>query len=151
MQSEIERAEAGRFLGPLAAPLAARCPAIRGDPAPDWDAIPGAPGCTVESLGFKELHQDFLLLDYQVVGVSTQSPEEQSEFANRHSIPFLLLIDKKLGLTHQLNLPTFKAKSQVFLKRLTLVFYNQQIIKVFYPVFPPHQHAQVVLNWMANR
>jgi peroxiredoxin len=121
-----------------------------GDPAPDWDTIPGAPGCTVESLGFKELYQNFLLHHYQVIGVSTQNLKEQSEFAQRHSIPFLLLSDEKLELTHRLNLPTFEAKGRVFLKRHTLVFDKQQIVKVFYPVFPPHLHAQVVLNWVAS-
>lgn len=118
------------------------------DPAPDWDNIPGAPGCTVESLGFKDLYQDFLAHNYQVIGVSTQSPEEQSEFANRHRIPFPLLSDERLELTNRLNLPTFEANDQVFLKRHTLIFHNQQIAKVFYPVFPPHQHAQTVLSWL---
>ena len=43
------------------------------DPAPDWDAIPGAPGCTVQSLGFRDQHAAFLALGYRVVGLSGQS------------------------------------------------------------------------------
>src|SRR5262245_57639868 len=60
------------------------------DPAPDWDTIPGAVGCTVQSLGFKALYDDFKALGWEIVGISGQDTEEQAEFSHRNKIPFLL-------------------------------------------------------------
>ena len=41
---------------------------------PEWDAIPGARGCTPQSCGFRDLHGEFETLGVAVFGVSTQSP-----------------------------------------------------------------------------
>ena len=36
-------------------------------------------------------------------------------------------------------------------KRLTLVAEGGEIVKVFYPVFPPDRNAAEVLGWLAGR
>jgi peroxiredoxin len=35
------------------------------------------------------------------------------------------------------------------IKRLTLILRDGKIEKVFYPVFPPDQHAEEVAAWLA--
>ena len=35
-------------------------------------------------------------------------------------------------------------------KRLTLIAQQRRIIKVFYPVFPPDEHAAEVAAWLEN-
>jgi peroxiredoxin len=37
------------------------------------------------------------------------------------------------------------------LKRVTLVCKGQEIIKVFYPVFPPNKSAEQVIEWLKAR
>jgi peroxiredoxin len=54
-------------------------------------------------------------------------------------------------LARRLGLPTFKAGGVVRYKRLTLVLKQGRIEHVFYPVFPPDQHAAEVLAWLAQR
>ena len=120
------------------------------DPAPNWDNIPGAPGCTIQSLNFKELYQSFIALNYQIFGMSSQSHVEQQAFSEKQSIPFPLLSDEALHVTKQLKLPYFQVNNQIFIKRHTLVIHEQKIIKVFYPIFPAHLHAQELLDWLKS-
>jgi peroxiredoxin len=120
------------------------------DPAADWELIPGAPGCTVQALGFKRFHAQFEKIGFRVAGLSTQSISEQAEFAARNQIPYPLFSDANLVLTSALRLPRFEISSRVFLKRHALIIECGAIIKVFYPVFPSHENAARVLCWLQN-
>jgi peroxiredoxin len=84
-----------------------------------------------------------------VVGVSAQSAAEQLEFAGREQIPFPLLSDSGLKLAGELGLPTFEAAGSTLYRRLTLVAEVGEIVKAFYPVFPPDRDAAAVLAWLA--
>ena len=116
---------------------------------PDWDLIPGARGCTPESCGFRDHAADLAAAGSAVAGVSTQQTDEQREVVERLELPFPLLSDAELRLTHALRLPTFEAGGLVLLKRLTLVVRDGAVERVFYPVFPPDTHAEEVLAWLA--
>jgi peroxiredoxin len=113
---------------------------------PGWNAIPGARGCTPEACGFRDAHAQFAELGARVVALSTQSPDYQRELAERLHLPFPVLSDERLELTHALGLPTFETSGMTLLKRLTLVIEDGRIAQVFYPVFPPDSHAAEVLG-----
>ena len=51
------------------------------------------PGCTLESLGFRDAIQEFAEAGVQVAGVSIDSHESHKRFAERHDLPFTLLSD----------------------------------------------------------
>lgn len=120
------------------------------DVIPDgWDEIPGARGCTPESCGFRDHYQE--LLDRgvaEVFGLSVQSSEYQREARDRLGLPFELLSDSSLDFTDRLRLPTFEIAGERLLKRLTLVLSDGRIEHVFYPVFPPDEHAEEVVRWL---
>jgi peroxiredoxin len=113
-----------------------------------WDQIPGARGCTPESLGFRSRYEELTELGAQVFGLSSQTPAEQAEAAARLALPFPLLSDSGLTLAELLRLPTFSADGVVRYKRLTLLLRAGRISHVFYPVFPPDTHAAEVLAWL---
>lgn len=118
-------------------------------PTPDdWDLIPGARGCTPQSCGFRDLFQDFKDLGFQIYGFSSQSTEYQKEFVTRNHIPFEIISDEHYELTDQLNLPTFEFSGVRLIKRMAWIIHQAQIMKVFYPVFPPNENAAVVLQWL---
>jgi peroxiredoxin len=118
---------------------------------PDWDAIPGARGCTPESCAFRDLHAELLAAGAAAVfGLSTQDSAYQREAAERLHLPFELLSDEDLELTKALRLPTFEAAGQTLLKRFTLVIADARLEHVFYPVFPPDGHAAEVLGWLRS-
>jgi peroxiredoxin len=117
-----------------------------------WDQIPGARGCTPESMGFRDHYEELTELGPQVFGLSVQDTAEQAEAATRLKLPFPLLSDSGLVLAERLRLPTFTAADGVVrYKRLTLVLDQGRIEHVFYPVFPPNQHAAEVLGWLREQ
>ena len=120
-----------------------------GVPSPaGWNQIPGARGCTPQTLAFRDHHQKIRALHAEVFGISTQSPESQAEIATRLQLPFALLSDEKLDFARALSLPTFEADGMTLIRRLTLVVTEGVIEKVFYPVFPPNQSADQVIVWL---
>src|ERR1051326_4551641 len=118
---------------------------------PEWDAIPGARGCTPESCGFRDHFQELKSRGADVFGVSTQDSDDQREAAQRLGLPFELLSDGGHRLTDAMRLPTFELAGGRLLKRLTLVVRGGRVEHVFYPVFPPDRHAEEVLEWLATR
>jgi peroxiredoxin len=113
-----------------------------------WDDIPGARGCTPQSCAFRDHHAELQALGAQVFGLSTQDSEYQREAVERLHLPFDLLSDADLALTHALSLPTFDVDGMTLTKRLTLVLNNGTIEHVFYPVFPPDRNASEIIDWL---
>lgn len=116
-----------------------------------WDNIPGARGCTAEACDFRDHHTE--LLDAgaaQVFGLSSHDIGYQREVVERLRLPFAMLSDTSLALAGLLGLPTFEAQSMTLFKRLTLVISDETIERVFYPVFPPDEHAGQVLAWLQH-
>ncbi len=120
-----------------------------GIPLPNgWDEIPGARGCTPQSCGFRDHHQELTDLGAQVFGLSTQSTEYQIEAKTRLHLPFELLSDRDLHFANAIELPIFEVAGKQLIKRVTLIAEDGKIIKVFYPVFPPDRNADEVINWL---
>jgi len=122
----------------------------------EWDAIPGARGCTPQSCGFRDNYRALVALCAQVFGLSTQTTDYQRETVERLQLPFALLSDSTLAFSRAMRLPTFDfdpypGQSRVHLKRLALVLDKGKIVKVFYPVFPPNLNATAVIAWLRAR
>ena len=123
---------------------------------PEWDAIPGARGCTPQSCGFRDLHREFTNLGVSVFGVSTQETDYQREFVARNHVPFELLSDRDLVLTRALRLPTFEYPVErggptTLIKRMAWFVERGSIERIWYPVFPPDRNAETVLAWLQER
>ena len=127
-----------------------------GEPLPaGWDDIPGARGCTPQSCSYRDSLAAFEHHGARLVGISAQSAAEQAEFAAREHIPYPLLADPGLRLAEALGLPTFAVEvggnDIALYKRLTFVAEGGEIVKTFYPVFPPDRDAAAVLAWLDAR
>ncbi|CAN5340172.1 hypothetical protein BH18ACT12_BH18ACT12_04830 [soil metagenome] len=119
---------------------------------PGWDRIPGARGCTPQSCAFRDRSAELSTLGVRVAGLSAQSLDDQVEFAERNRMPFPVISDEWLDLARDPGRPTFDVEGFTLYKRLALVAERGEIVKVFYPVFPPQRNAQDVLDWLeANR
>jgi peroxiredoxin len=123
---------------------------VPGQPLPEgWDAIPGARGCTPQSCSFRDHFAEIKRLGVDhLYGLSTQDTAYQREAAERLKLPFPVLSDADLSLTHAIDLPTFTVAGMTLLKRMTLVIDDGVISKVFYPVFPPDKNAEEVVAWL---
>jgi peroxiredoxin len=124
---------------------------VPGTPLPDgWDAIPGARGCTPQTCGFRDHHQELVRLRADVFGLSTQTTEYQREMAIRLHLPFEVLSDAAFELCDALRLPTFEVAGVRLVKRLTLIVRDGSIEHVFYPVFPSNENADQVVRWLKD-
>lgn len=116
----------------------------------DWDAIPGARGCTPQACSFRDLSAEFAERGVELFGVSTQDAEYQREAADRLHLPYPLLSDAEQRLSTALRLPTFTADGVVLLRRLTMIVRDGRIERVLYPVFPPDRSAADTLAALAG-
>lgn len=122
---------------------------VPGKPLPEgWDMIPGARGCTPQTCSFRDHYRELLDLKVEVFGVSTQTTEYQREMAERLDLPFEILSDADYKLCDALRLPTFEAYGMRLMKRLTLIVRAGRIEHVFFPVFPPNESADQVIQWL---
>jgi peroxiredoxin len=114
-----------------------------------WDDISGARGCTTEACDFRDHHADLVAAGAaRVYGLSAQDSEYQREAVDRLHLPFAMLADPDLTLAEALALPTFIAGGRRLYRRLTLVVDDGRVEHLFYPVFPPDEHAREVLAWL---
>jgi peroxiredoxin len=118
---------------------------------PEWNAIPGARGCTPQSCAFRDHAGELEALGARVAGLSAQPLEEQVEFAERNHMSYPVIADPELKLGAALGLPTFEFEGLTLYKRVTLVVEACAVAKVFYPVFPPDRNAEEVVAWLRNR
>jgi peroxiredoxin len=114
-------------------------------PGAEWDAIPGARGCTPQACSIRDEHDAFVARGVTVLGLSAQTPEEQREAAERLGLPYRLLSDAAGDLARALELPTFDWHGRSLLKRLTLLIEDGRVRDVIYPVFPPDAAAAQAL------
>ncbi|MGD9690602.1 MAG: GNAT family N-acetyltransferase [Phycisphaerales bacterium] len=139
-------------------------PPGRGYAGEEWDAIPGARGCTPQSCGFRDLHAEFAALGVEVFGVSTSTSEHQREFVARTGMPFEMLSDAELALTRAMRLPTFEFPVEggvssgptTMIRRMAWSVaaspgVQPRIEHVWYPVFPPDRNASQILAWLRAR
>jgi peroxiredoxin len=75
----------------------------------NWDAIPGARGCTTQSCSFRDHYQELTAAGAShMLGLSAQDTDYQREAVERLHLPFSLLSDLELHLADALKLPTFR-------------------------------------------
>jgi peroxiredoxin len=123
-----------------------------GEVLPDeWNAIPGARGCTPQSCAFRDNYQELTALGTDVFGLSTQTQDYQREMSERLHLPFPVLSDADLRFARALRLPTFDIAGMTLIKRLTLIVHDGVIEHVFYPIFPPDENASQVIKLLAAR
>jgi peroxiredoxin len=125
---------------------------VPGEPLPPgWIETPGAFGCTAENCAFRDHASRLEDFGASVLGLSAQPLDEQHEFAAREGMPYPLLNDSSLELANLLGLPTFEVAGMRLYRRLTFVARACRVEKVFYPVFPPDEHAAEVVAWLSRR
>lgn len=52
------------------------------------------PGCTAEACSLRDGFEELRALGYVIIGISKDSPKSHVKFAEKHSLPFILLSDE---------------------------------------------------------
>ncbi|HDS8356678.1 TPA: peroxiredoxin [Serratia liquefaciens] len=123
---------------------------LHGNLPAGWDAIPGARGCTAQTLSFQAEKDVFTTFGIRIFGLSTQTTDYQRELSDRLRLTFPILSDAEFALVNALRLPTMNVEGMRLIKRLTLIIRDGTIEHVFYPVFPANRAAAEVIGWLRD-
>jgi DNA-binding HxlR family transcriptional regulator/peroxiredoxin len=120
-------------------------PGATGNP-PGWGDIPGAVGCTLESMTYAARDAAFRELGGRILGVSMQRPDQLQAFAEHARLPFPLRSDADGRLAAALRLPTFRVAGTDRFKRLSLLSDpGGNVRAVLFPISDPAGSVDALL------
>jgi peroxiredoxin Q/BCP len=109
------------------------------------------PGCTIENRDFAVLYAEFVKLGFEVIGVSKDSTKSHCNFANKYSLPFMLLVDEDATICNLFKVISDKSMyGKIFkgIERSTFVLdKNGKILKEWRKISAT-AHAQQVLDYL---
>ena len=106
------------------------------------------PGCTREACGFRDNYEQYQAENTVVLGVSTDNAKSHARFAEKHSLPFPLLIDEegKVAATYgSYGLKKMYGKEYMGITRSTYVINVEGILEKIYLKVKPTEHPAQVL------
>ena len=118
---------------------------------PGWDDIPGAHGSTPELESFRDLFEPISQSGSRLFALSGQSTSFQREMALRLGLPFPILSDAQGAMAAALQLPTFEAGGDNYLRRISFIVSDGRVEHVFYAIDDPESHPAQVVEWLKSR
>jgi peroxiredoxin Q/BCP len=108
------------------------------------------PGCTAEVCSFRDAYEDLRGQDTEIVGVSTDGTEKQSDFATHHRVPYPLLPDPDGKVSKAYGALGMLRSILGMAKRVTYVIDKQGIVRgVFHHELDIKQHLADVQKTLA--
>lgn len=109
------------------------------------------PGCTRQACAFADAYRGFQALDAVVIGVSRDSAASHQRFAEKHSLPFILLSDPELVAIQAYGVWQEKknyGKVSMGVVRTTYVIDANGDIEKVMPKVKPDTNAQELLAYL---
>jgi peroxiredoxin Q/BCP len=107
------------------------------------------PGCTNESMQFRDIYDDFKARGVAVVGVSRDSVAAQAKFKAKYGLPFALLADTESKVCDAFGVIVEKnmyGKKSLGIQRSTFLVDQSGKIARVWPKVSVEGHAQEVLQ-----
>ena len=112
------------------------------------------PGCSRQACAFAGAYEEFKSMDVAVIGVSKDSVASHVKFAEKYSLPFILLADPELEAIKAYDVWQEKknyGKLSMGVVRSTYIIDEQGIIeKVMFKV-KPDTNAAEILNYLKSK
>ncbi|MEN3041039.1 MAG: peroxiredoxin [Bacteroidia bacterium] len=102
------------------------------------------PGCTRQAKEFSQLHSEFLRLNAEVYGVSTQNAESHKAFKKKHRLTIPLLVDEEGKVSEFFGVKRFMGMCS----RDVVVINPQGQVALFRQGVSPETSASEVLSWL---
>ncbi|MGN0551004.1 MAG: thioredoxin-dependent thiol peroxidase [Acutalibacteraceae bacterium] len=106
------------------------------------------PGCTRQACAFAGLYKEFQKKGVEVIGVSKDSTASHAKFAEKHSLPFVLLSDPELTAIQAYGVWQEKklyGKVSMGVVRTTFVIDENGNIEIIMPKVKPDTNAAEIL------
>ena len=111
------------------------------------------PGCTRQACAFAAAYGEFERLGIPVIGVSKDSAASHRKFADKHSLPFILLSDPELAAIQAYDVWQEKklyGKVSMGVVRTTYVIDEQGVIEKAMPKVKPDTNAAEILDYLKS-
>jgi thioredoxin-dependent peroxiredoxin len=108
------------------------------------------PGCTIETVEFNRLQQNFTLANTTVYGISGGDAKSKAKFCTNNDITITLLSDTDFSVAKQFGAfgkKKFMGREYDGIFRNTYVFKDGKLLKIFESVSPAG-HAREVLDFI---
>lgn len=106
------------------------------------------PGCTRQACAFAGAYTEFRRRNIQVIGISKDSVESHRKFAEKHSLPFVLLADPELQAIQSYGVWQEKklyGKVSMGVVRTTFIISPEGVIEKIMPKVKPDTNAAEIL------
>ena len=111
------------------------------------------PGCTRQACAFAAAYGEFEQLGVTVIGVSKDSAASHQKFADKHSLPFILLSDPELTAIQAYDVWQEKklyGKVSMGVVRTTYVIDEHGVIEKAMPKVKPDTNAAEILDYLKS-
>ena len=111
------------------------------------------PGCTRQACAFAEAYEEFKAIDAVVIGISKDSVASHVKFAEKYSLPFILLSDPTLEAIKAYDVWQEKkqcGKVSMGVVRTTYVIGADGMIEHVMPKVKPDTNAADILAYLKN-
>lgn len=111
------------------------------------------PGCTRQACAFASAYDGFKNQNVAVIGVSKDSSASHQKFAQKHSLPFILLSDPELQAIQAYGVWQEKklyGKVSMGVVRTTFIIDEQGCIERIMPKVKPDTNAAEILAYLAG-
>ena len=111
------------------------------------------PGCTRQACAFAAAYGEFERLGVSVIGVSKDSAASHRKFADKHSLPFLLLSDPDLTAIQAYGVWQEKklyGKVSMGVVRTTYIIDENGVIEKAMPKVKPDTNAAEILDYLKS-
>lgn len=112
------------------------------------------PGCTRQACAFANIYEEFRKKDVVVIGISKDSVTSHLKFAEKHSLPFILLSDPELQAIQAYDVWKEKklyGKVSMGVVRTTYIINEHGIIEKVMPKVKPDTNAAEILAYFVGR
>lgn len=111
------------------------------------------PGCTRQACAFAAAYGEFARLGVPVIGVSKDSAASHRKFADKYSLPFILLSDPELASIQAYDVWQEKklyGKVSMGVVRTTYVIDGNGVIEKAMPKVKPDTNAAEILDYLKS-
>ncbi|MEQ2442628.1 thioredoxin-dependent thiol peroxidase [Pseudoflavonifractor sp. CLA-AP-H29] len=111
------------------------------------------PGCTRQACAFAAAYGEFARLGVPVIGVSKDSAASHRKFADKYSLPFILLSDPELAAIQAYDVWQEKklyGKVSMGVVRTTYVIDGNGVIEKAIPKVKPDTNAAEILDYLKS-
>ena len=110
-------------------------------------------GCTRQANAFAALYDEFKAIGAEVIGISKDSAASHAKFAEKHSLPFVLLSDPERQAIEAFGVWQEKklyGKVSMGVVRTTFIIDENGVIVSIMPKVKPDTNAADVLDYLKN-